>query len=134
MDFFFSKKRKAIVKRESHQKDGVITKRQRMLYDGNDRDDTEFAKEVAGSLGAFSTQINGLWRIWSSNYDRRSYWWNSCKIKYTYEQTVRNKMIQDFEKIRAHDRYKSKRCRLTLRSSIEIHKSTKDWSLNAMNL
>jgi hypothetical protein len=39
-DFFFSKKRKAIVKRESHQKDGVITKRQRMVYDGNDRDDT----------------------------------------------------------------------------------------------
>ena len=26
-----------------------------MLYDGNDRDDSEFAKEVAGSLGAFAT-------------------------------------------------------------------------------
>jgi hypothetical protein len=26
-----------------------------MVYDGNDRDDPEFAKEVAGSLGAFST-------------------------------------------------------------------------------
>ena len=26
-----------------------------MVYDGNDRDDTEFAKEFAGSLGAFST-------------------------------------------------------------------------------
>jgi hypothetical protein len=54
-DLFFSKKRKAIVKRESHQKDGVIIKRQRMVYDGNDQDDPEFAKEVAGSLGAFST-------------------------------------------------------------------------------
>jgi hypothetical protein len=43
------------VKRESHQKDGVITKRQRMVYDGNDRDDLEFMKEVAGSLGDFST-------------------------------------------------------------------------------
>jgi hypothetical protein len=26
-----------------------------MVYDGNDRDDPEFTKEVAGSLGAFST-------------------------------------------------------------------------------
>jgi hypothetical protein len=43
------------VKRESHQKYGVITKRQRMVYDGNNQDDPEFAKEVAGSLGAFST-------------------------------------------------------------------------------
>ena len=41
------------MKRESHQKDGVITKRQRMVYDGNNRDDLEFTKEVAGSLGAF---------------------------------------------------------------------------------
>jgi hypothetical protein len=35
-DFFFSKKRMVIVKRETHQRDGVITKRQRMMYDGND--------------------------------------------------------------------------------------------------
>ena len=42
------------MKRESHQKDGVITKRQRMVYDRNDRDDAEFTKEVAGLLGAFS--------------------------------------------------------------------------------
>jgi hypothetical protein len=54
--FFFSKKRKAIVKRESHQKYGVITKRQKMLYDENDRHDTEFTKEVAGSLGSFATE------------------------------------------------------------------------------
>jgi hypothetical protein len=54
-NFFFSKKGKSIVKRESHQKDGVITKRKRLVYDENDQDDPEFAKEVAGSLGAFST-------------------------------------------------------------------------------
>jgi hypothetical protein len=43
------------MKRESHQKDGVIIKRKRMVYDRNDRDDPEFAKEVEGSLGAFVT-------------------------------------------------------------------------------
>jgi len=54
-DFFFSKKHRAIVKRESQQKDVVINKRQRMLYDRNNPDDFEFTKEVAGSLGAFAT-------------------------------------------------------------------------------
>jgi hypothetical protein len=54
-DLFFSKKRKDIMKRESHQKDGVITKMQRLVYAGNDHDGPEFAKEFAGSLGAFST-------------------------------------------------------------------------------
>lgn len=54
-DFFFSKKRRAIVKRETHQKDGAIVKRQRMVYDGQGRDDSDFAKEMVGSLGAFAT-------------------------------------------------------------------------------
>jgi hypothetical protein len=54
-DFFFSKKRRAIVKRETHHKDGAIVKRQRMVYDGQNRDDSKFNKEMAGSLGAFST-------------------------------------------------------------------------------
>jgi hypothetical protein len=34
LDFFFSKKRRAIVKREAHQKYGITVKRKRMLYDG----------------------------------------------------------------------------------------------------
>jgi hypothetical protein len=54
-DLFFSKKQKSIVKRESHQKDGVITKIRRLVYDGNDHDGLEFAKELKGSLGAFAT-------------------------------------------------------------------------------
>jgi hypothetical protein len=53
--FFFSKKWRAILKRETHQKYGAIVKRKIMVYDGHNRDDTEFAKEVAGSLGTFST-------------------------------------------------------------------------------
>jgi hypothetical protein len=43
-DFFFSKKQKPIVKRESHQKDGVITKRKILVYDRKDHDGPEFAK------------------------------------------------------------------------------------------
>ena len=38
-DLFFSKKWKAIIKREYHKKYGVIIKRKRMAYDRNDQDD-----------------------------------------------------------------------------------------------
>jgi hypothetical protein len=38
-DFFFSKKRRAIVKRETHQRDGAMVKRKIMVYNGHNRDD-----------------------------------------------------------------------------------------------
>jgi peptidoglycan hydrolase CwlO-like protein len=60
-DFFFNKKRKAIVQREIHNKGGVITKRQRMIFDGQGQSDPEFAKQVADSLGAFAT--TNLWSV-----------------------------------------------------------------------
>jgi hypothetical protein len=105
LDFFFSKKRKAIVKRESHQKDGVITKRQRMLYDGNDRDDTEFAKEVAGSLGAFSTtnqwSVDNLAR---TTVTEVSIGRTVAKDQIYHGTDYKEQMSQDFEQIRAHDR------------------------------
>jgi hypothetical protein len=49
------------VKRESHRKDEVVTKRKTLVYDGKDQDALEFAKEVAGSLGDFSTAY--LWSM-----------------------------------------------------------------------
>ena len=53
-DFFFSKKRRAIVKREMHQKYGTTIKGQRMLYDGQGLDDKNLFREMVGSLGSFS--------------------------------------------------------------------------------
>jgi hypothetical protein len=32
-----------------------MVKSKKMVYDGQNRDDTKFSKEVAGSLGAFAT-------------------------------------------------------------------------------
>jgi hypothetical protein len=34
-----------------------------MVYDGNDQDGPEFAKEVAGSLGDFPLPINDRWKF-----------------------------------------------------------------------
>jgi hypothetical protein len=121
-DFFFSKKQRAIVKRESHQKDGVITKRQRMLYDGNDRDDSEFAKEVAGSLGAFATA--NQWSVENLAEKLRHKILLVGQLQdqiLTMEQTVKNKMSQDFEQIRAYDRHQIQQLRANLE---ELHRNS----------
>jgi hypothetical protein len=62
------------VKRESHQKDGVITKRKRMVYDVNNQDVPEFAKEVVGSLDAFSTDNQWSMENFTNNCDKSAYW------------------------------------------------------------
>jgi hypothetical protein len=54
-DFFFSKKRKAMVKNKMHQKEGAMIKNHRVLLDGKNLKEEDFATEVAGSLGAFAT-------------------------------------------------------------------------------
>jgi hypothetical protein len=68
--FFFNKKRKAIIRKESHQKEGVTTKRHRIIYDGHENNDPEFAKEVSDSLVAFATA--NQWSILQSNWTKVS--------------------------------------------------------------
>jgi hypothetical protein len=75
------------------------------LYEGNDRDDSEFAKEVASSLGAFST-LN-KWYVENLVEKLRHKILLVGKLQdqlLAMEQIVRNTMIQDFEQIKAHDR------------------------------
>jgi hypothetical protein len=102
-DFFFSKKRRAIVKRETHQKDGAIVKRQRMLYDGQNRDDTEFAKEVAGSLGAFATANQWSVENLAEQLQHKSMLVEKLQKQiHTTEQTVQNRMSRDFRSRSEH--------------------------------
>jgi hypothetical protein len=54
-DFIFNKKRKAIIRRKSREKEGGTTKTHKIIYDGQGQSDPEFTKEVADSLGAFET-------------------------------------------------------------------------------
>ena len=54
-DIFFRKKRRVVVKRETHQREGATIKRHKVLYDGHALEEEEFAMEVLGSLGDFAT-------------------------------------------------------------------------------
>jgi hypothetical protein len=64
-DFFFSNKRKVVVKKEMHQREGATVKKHRVLLDGHNLEDEDFATEAAGSLGAFATA-----NLFSVNYLR----------------------------------------------------------------
>jgi len=105
-DFFFSKKWKAIVKRESYHKDGVIIKRQRLVYDRNDQDGPVFAKRVVGSLGDFATANQ-----WSVDNLTEQLQQKCILVEHlqnhicTVDQTTRDRMSQDFKQIMAYDRH-----------------------------
>jgi hypothetical protein len=92
-DCFFSKKRRAIVKRETHQKDGAIVKRKRMVYGGHNRDDTEFAKEVASSLGTFATTNQWSMENLAEQLQQKSMLVEKLQNKiHTFDQNIYNRM------------------------------------------
>jgi hypothetical protein len=65
-EFFFDKKRKAVVKREFYQEGQSTAKRFKIIADGMNRRKDEFATEIAGTLGAYATanqvSVEGLKR------------------------------------------------------------------------
>jgi hypothetical protein len=51
---FFSRKRKAILKKEMHMKEGSMVKKNKVLIDGQNLEEEDFATEIAGSMGAMA--------------------------------------------------------------------------------
>jgi hypothetical protein len=54
-EFFFDKKRKAVVKREFYQEGESTIKKFKVMTDGMNKRKDEFATEIAGTLGAYAT-------------------------------------------------------------------------------
>jgi hypothetical protein len=54
-EFFFDKKRKAVVKREFYQEGESTAKRFKVMTDGRNKKRDEFSTEIAGMLGAYAT-------------------------------------------------------------------------------
>jgi hypothetical protein len=120
-NFLFSKKRKAVVKREMHQKEGSAVKRHRVLIDGEALEELDFAEEVAGSLGAFATtnqfSVENLKERLKQKDLQISQLQNQMK---TVEKNVRSEVNKGFEQIRANDRQEIQQ----LKSSLEeMHKN-----------
>jgi hypothetical protein len=54
-EFFFDKKRKAVVKMEFYQEGESTAKKYKVMTDGKDKKNEQFATEIAGTLGAYAS-------------------------------------------------------------------------------
>jgi hypothetical protein len=54
-EFFFDKKRKAVVKREFYQEGESTAKKYKVITDGKNKKNEQFATEIAGTLGAYAS-------------------------------------------------------------------------------
>jgi hypothetical protein len=104
-NFFFSKKRKVVVKREIHQREGSSIKIHRVLIYGEALEKLYFVEEVASSLGAFSTankfSIGNLKERMKQKDLKINQLQNQMKI---VEKNVWSKVHKEFEQIRASDK------------------------------
>jgi hypothetical protein len=53
-DYFFSKKRRVVLKQKMYMREGRMVKKHRVLVDGKKLEEGDFATEVAGSMGALT--------------------------------------------------------------------------------
>jgi len=54
-EFFLDKKRKTVVKREFYQEGESTSKKYKVITDGKDKKNEQFATEIAGTLGAYAS-------------------------------------------------------------------------------
>jgi hypothetical protein len=53
-DYFFSRKRKVVVKQEMHLREGTMVKKHKVLVDGQNLEEEDLSTEVVGSMGALA--------------------------------------------------------------------------------
>jgi hypothetical protein len=54
-EFFFNKKRKAVVKREFYQEGESTAKKYKVITDGKDKKNEQFTTKIAGTVGAYAS-------------------------------------------------------------------------------
>jgi ABC-type phosphate transport system auxiliary subunit len=79
------------------------------LYDGKYQDDPKFAKEVSYSLGDFSTTNQWLVENLTKQLQQKCLLVEKLQNEiHSIEQTIRIRMNQDIEQIKASHRYQMK--------------------------
>jgi hypothetical protein len=72
-EFFFDKKRKAVVKREFYQEGDSKIKKYKVMTDGKDKKNEQFATEIAGTLGAYATANQFSFGVLKSQLKRKNH-------------------------------------------------------------
>jgi hypothetical protein len=128
-DFFFSKKKRVVVKRETHLKEGENIKRHRVLLDGQALEEVDFTTDVASSLGASATtnqySVGNLKEKLKQKYLLISQLQNQVK---TVEQNVRSEMKKGLEQSRACDRHEIQQLKSSLDEMQKNAQESREWA------
>jgi hypothetical protein len=128
-NFFFSKKRKVVVKREMHLKEGSAVKRHRVLIDGEALEEVDFVEEVAGSLGDFATtnqfSVGNLKERLKQKDLQISQLQNQMK---TVEKNVWSEVNKGFEQIRANDKQEIQQLKSSLEEMHRNIQASQGWA------
>jgi hypothetical protein len=104
LEFFFSKKRRVVVRRETHQRDGTTVKKHKVLLDGQALEKEDFATDVTGSLGAFAIVNQFSVGNLKEKLKQKDLLVSQLQDKLnTIDQEVRSEMNKSFKKNRVFD-------------------------------
>jgi hypothetical protein len=71
-EIFFDKKRKAVVKREFYQEGESTTKKYKVITEGKDKKNEQFATKIAGTLGVYALVNQFSVRLLKNQHKRKN--------------------------------------------------------------
>jgi hypothetical protein len=104
-ELFFDKKRKVVVKREFYQEEGSMAKMFKVLTDGKDMKNKEFATKIVRTLGAYSTANQLSIRVLKNQLKRKNHLIKTLESKLaTAEEVVKDQANTGIEQERMVDK------------------------------
>jgi hypothetical protein len=108
--FFFDKKRKAVVKREFYQEGESTAKKNKVMTEGKNKKNEQFAIEIAGTLGAYS----------SANQFSVGLLKNQLKRKNRLIRTLEARLSTAMENVKGQASVEIEQARLADKNEIEV--------------
>jgi hypothetical protein len=103
-EFFFDKKRKAVVRRGLYQKEGVMAKKFKIMTDGKVVKEGEFAEEIVGTLGAYDIANQYSVGTLTAQLKRKNLLISKLEAKVaTAKANVRDEVSRSLEEARTTD-------------------------------
>jgi hypothetical protein len=113
--FFFDKKRKVVVRQELYQEAGTVSKKFKILTNGRNMKKEEFAMQIAGTLGAFTTMNQYSIRTLKDQLKRKHRLIKTLEAKLaTTEATAKDQASATLEKARIENQKEIKRLKVDL--------------------
>jgi hypothetical protein len=120
-EFFFDKKRKAVVRQELYQEAGKVAKKFKILADGKDVKKQEFATQIVGTLGAFATANQYSVESLRDQLKRKNRLIKTLEAKLaTAETTAKDQANSGIEQARVADQKEIERLKTDLKQTQQV--------------